>query len=300
MYTRNDPNLSIIIDVCKVESVTLFNCMNPGDPSTVFYDDTWRGGSNGLPKLKGLKKLRLDVVPDDMPPVIAEMSGLEEFYLVSRNPTTSGQSPGSSSASPTANTNSATSARPGEAGSGSTPTTPSTPYHGSSVAIASDFLAAISSHHGNTLKILLLSDEWRFSKDVLINLVKSCPNMEQLGVAVEGPQFETVRALLQHRPSIWAFRILEAFGPRLQMREKMQEAGESTCIMRLEIVAREFAKEEYNNLRYFALVDIPFEIAGTLEASSGDAPFPKRVIKMLTWDEAKKRAEIFGLDSMDL
>jgi len=297
MYTRNDPHVSLIIDLSKVESVTLFNCMNPGDPSTVFYDDTWRGGPNGLAKLKALKKLRLDVVPEDMPPLIAEMSGLEEFYLVSRHPTNSELNSSSTDGSPTANANSETSARTGE---GSTPTTPLTPYHLSSVAIASDFLAAISGNHGSSLKILLLSDEWRFSKDVLINLVKSCPNMQQLGVAVEGAQFDTVRALLLHRPSIWAFRILEAFGPRLHIRDRTQQLGETSHHMKSDIMDREFAKAEYKYLRYFGLADMPFEIGRMIKECSGDSPVERRAVKILTWEEAKTKAEIFGLDSMEL
>jgi len=297
MYTRNDPHLSLIIDIPKVESVTLLNCMNPGDPSTVFYDDTWRGGPNGLTKLKSLKKLRLDVVPDDMPPVIAEISGLEEFYLVSRHPTTSESNSTSTDGSPIANPNSGASARTGE---DSTPTTPLTPYHVSSVAIASDFLAAISGNHGSSLKILLLSDEWRFSKDVLINLVKSCLNLEQLGVAVEGAQFDTVRALLLHRPSIWAFRILEAFGPRLHIRDRTQALGETSHHMKSGIMNREFAKVEYKNLRYFGLADMPFEVGRMMMDCSGDSPIERRAVKVLTWDEAKKMAEIFGLDSMEL
>lgn len=296
LYSRNDRELSIVLDPAKLEAITFLNCINPGDPSTVFYDNTWRGVSNGFSKLQGLKKLRIDAADDDMAHAISEISGLEEFYLVNRQTSTYPFTPDSAHNSPAANPNSA------DKSSDSTPITPTAPYHAPpSISIASEFLAGLSAQHGHSLRILLLSNEWKFSKEAVVNLTKFCPQLEQLGLAIDGPQFEAARVFLLNVPKLWAFRILEDLGMHGTMIEmKARELGDIYGKTQEEVMGRELGRPEYASIRYFGLAAHCFELGKVIEGKIGDAVIKRRIVKVLTWDEIKTKAEIFGMDSLDV
>jgi hypothetical protein len=307
MYTRNDRELSMILDLSKVESITFLNCINPGDPTTVFYDATWHGAHNGFANLRRLKKLRIDAVDDDMAQDLSEISGLEEFYLVNRRSAFSSSQPNSNSAngSPAPAPSASSSTKPGPREPNSTPITPTAPAHPpfhapASIAIASEFLAALSTQHGHSLKILLLSDQWKFSKAALINLAKSCPHLQQFGVAIDGPQFETAKAILPNVPHVWAFRILEDMEMHEHMMEKATELGDLQTQVQYEVMSREFWREEYKGIRYFGLGSQAFEVGKVIEGKSGEAVIKRRAVRCITWEEAKAKAEIFGMDSQDL
>lgn len=306
MYTRNDRELAMTLDFTKVESITFLNCINPGDPTTVFYDATWRGAQNGFSKLRRLKKLRIDATDDDMAQALSEISGLEEFYLVNRSSAFNFSlfDSISASGSPVPASSSA-STNPGSKEPNSTPITPTAPvpppYRApATIAVASEFLAALSAHHGHSLKILLLCDQWKFSKDALVNLTKSCPNLQQFGVGIDGLQFETAKVILPNIPRLWAFRILENVEMHEYMLERAKEVGALRTHVQQEVMSREFWREEYRGIRVFGLGAQAFELGRVIEGKGGDALIQRRAVRYLTWEEAKTKAEIFGMDSLDI
>jgi hypothetical protein len=302
MYARNDAEVSTVLNPSRLEEITFLNCVNPGDPSTVFIDETWRASHHGAARLGKLKKLRIDVADESTAQALAEISGLEEFYLVDRCAAASRSNPTSISSSPGLETShSAAVAKSGDKiSSNFTPVTPTTPHYQlpTSVSLGSEFVAALSTHHGYSLRILLLSDRWKLGKEALLHLTKSCPNLCQLGVAIDGEQFQTLKAILPFCPKLFALRILEGFEAHAIVMERMREIRDLAPHAHVEVLGREVSKEEYKNVRYFGLGPVAFEFGRIIEY--GQDGLKKRFVKHLTWDEAKKIAEIFGMDSLDV
>lgn len=302
MYTRNDEEVSTVLDPARLEEMTFLNCVNPGDPSTVFIDETWCASHLGVARLGKLKKLRIDVADESTAQALAEISGLEEFYLVDRYAAVLRSNPTLIIGSPALETSySAAVTKSGDKNtSNSTPITPTTPHYQlpASVTLGSEFVAAISTNHGYSLRILLLSYRWKLCKEALSHLTKSCPNLCQLGVAIDGEQFQTLKAILPFCPKLFALRILEGFEMHATVMEKMREIRDAAGNAHVEILGREVYKEEYKNVRYFGLGPMAFEFGRIIEC--GQDGVKKRFLKYLTWDEAKKTAEIFGMDSLDV
>jgi hypothetical protein len=298
LYARNERDSPIIFDASKLESLTFLNCMNPGNPSTAFYDNTWRGVSTELATLTNLRKLRIDNADDDLAQMLAELSSLEEFYLSNQNAKllefaselVNGSSP------PVQEPN--CSRKPHE----STPVTPTTTNNTTPLirCPASETLAALSTHHGHRLKVVLLSNQWKLSKDAIVSFTKACPLLQQLAVAIDGPQFETARAFLPNLPHIWALRILEDDGMLELTIERASAMGGVHERLKREVIGKELAKPEYRTIRYFSLSVLAFELGRVVEVKSGTATIQRRVVKSLSWEEAKAKAEIFGLDSLDI
>lgn len=299
MYTRNDEELSTVMDPARLEEITFLNCLSPGDPSMVFVDETWRAPHHGVARLRKLKKLRIDVADERTAQALAEISGLQEFYLVDRFAATSRLTSVSGSSVLETSYSAAVTSEDKNA-SNSTPVTPTTPHYQlpASVSLGSEFVAALSTNHGYSLRILLLSDRWKLGKEALSHLAKSCPNLCQLGVAIDGEQFLTLKAILPFCPKLFAVRILEGFETHATVMERMREIRDAAPHAHVEVLGREVSKEEYKNVRYFGLGPLAFEFGRIIEC--GQAGVKKRFVKVLTWDEAKKMAEIFGMDSLDV
>jgi hypothetical protein len=302
MYTRNDEELSTVFNLARLEEVTFLNCVNPGDPSTVFIDETWRTSHHVFARLGKLKKLRIDVADESTAQALAEISGLEEFYLVDRCAAALRSNSTSTSSSPAVeSSSSAAVAKSGDTNvSNSTPVTPTTPHYQlpASVSLGSEFVAALSTHHGHSLRILLLSARWKLGKETLSHLVKSCPNLYQLGIAIDGEQFQTLKSILPFCPKIFALRVLEVVETHATVMERMREMREAVPHVHTEVLGREVYKDEYKNVRYFGLGPAAFEFGKIIESEQGR--LKKRFVRYLTWDEAKKMAEIFGMDSLDV
>jgi len=302
MYTRKDEDLAKILDPARLEEITFLNCVNPGDPSTVFIDDTWRPSHLSVARLGKLKKLRIDVADESTAQALAELSGLEEFYLVDRCAAASRSNPTSISSSPPLETSYSTAVpNPGDKNaSNSTPVTPTTRHYRppASVSLGSEFVAALSTHHGYSLRILLLSERWKLGKEALSHLTKSCPNLCQLGVAIDGEQFQALKAILPFCAKLFALRVLHGFETDAAVMEKLRDIRDAAPNAHVEVLGREVYKEEYKNVRYFGLGPLAFEFGRIIEC--GQDGLKKRIVKHLTWDEAKKMAEIFGMDSLDV
>lgn len=79
------------------------------------------------------------------------------------------------------------------------------------MAVASlrqQYLETINTIHGSALTHLLLKDCWPLNGDEIADLVRYCPNLEQLGLAVHGMHHQYVRLFLPLMPKLKALRIL--------------------------------------------------------------------------------------------
>ena len=91
-----------------------------------------------------------------------------------------------------------------------TPMTASSPIDGPVIGLGSSYLDTIFRQHGKTLTHLLLLPQWHLSPDDIARLVQCCPNLRQLGLAVEFSQTSTLRQLLPYLPNLEALRVLDA------------------------------------------------------------------------------------------
>ncbi|KAB2573807.1 hypothetical protein DBV05_g7521 [Lasiodiplodia theobromae] len=325
LYTRaTNVDLDELIDVDVLEEINFINC-NTQDAITVFIDDTWRlFEPQKIPK--NLKSMRGDVLDAKQATIMAQLKGLERLYIVNarRKPartTSNGVSPAANNNSSTSGnlftngfpdpTGSGTSQNSpfGNGGGGGGPPQPGTPMSRESATVAGDYLAAITRHLGTTLRHLLLSDQWLLGGDVLMQLGRACPNLEQLGVALEEKNPENMRQLLRGLPRLWALRIL--IRATTQELELMQSISGN---LHEQVISFELRRREWDHLKWLGIGDMVFLCGGVREVPGGPpANTPKspadptmgeelgvrRIVKKVG-KEAVKDVEIWKMDSLDV
>lgn len=174
----------------------------------------------------------------------------------------------------------------------SAPVTPAadTPTDQESRALGKDYLSAITRQHGSTMKHLLLSDQWPLVQDEISDLVRYCPNLEQLGLAIGNSGLEILRILVPFLPKLHTIRILanewsNEFWQRWTMEQHRQEME-----VRLE-------KAGAHHIRYFGIGDNVFHAGGSYQdQETGEW---RRDVKEITREDVK-HIEIFGLDALDI
>lgn len=129
-----------------------------GSSMNVFLDDTWKDVSMDLHI--NFKRTRCNEQAEQHVRLLSGSSGLESFVMVNSRQTRSGITPNVVSSAPV--------------------TPDKSPPDQQSSALGKQYLYALTRHHGSTLKHLLLSDQWLLSEDELSELVRYCPNLEQL------------------------------------------------------------------------------------------------------------------------
>ncbi|KAL1649172.1 hypothetical protein SLS58_001746 [Diplodia intermedia] len=315
IYTRaTNIDLDALIDVDTLEEIAFINC-NTQDAITVFIDDTWRlFEPQKIPK--HLKVMRGDVLDAKQATVMAQLKGLECLYIVNARRKPARTTP--NGISPAANNNGSNGTSnvfSGGTTDGTSPfgTTgngqPDTPMSRESATIAGDYLAAITRHLGRTLRHLLLSDQWLLGGDVLMQLGRACPNLEQLGVALEEKSPDKMRQLLNSLPRLWALRIL--IRATTQELELMQSISGN---LHEQVIAFELRRKEWDRLKWLGIGDMVFLCGGVREVPGGAAAnTPKspadptmgedlgvrRIVKKVD-REAVKDVEIWKMDSLDV
>ncbi|EKG20863.1 hypothetical protein MPH_01846 [Macrophomina phaseolina MS6] len=308
LYTRaTNIDLDELIDVNALEEISFINC-NTQDAITVFIDDTWRlFEPQKVPKY--LKMMRGDVLDAKQAAVMAQLKGLEKLYIVNakRRPTRATPN----GVSPAANNNIHNAfAGIGSDGNSQSPfmpgNGPDTPMSRESATIAGDYLAAITRHLGKSLKHLLLSDQWLLGGEVLVQLGRACPHLEQLGVALEEKNPENMRQLLKHLPRLWALRIL--IRATTQELELMQSISGN---LHEQVISFELRRKEWDGLKYLGIGDMVFLCGGVREVPGASTPKSpvdptmgeelgvRRIVKKVD-KEAVKDVEIWKMDSMDI
>jgi len=167
------------------------------------------------------------------------------------------------------------------------------------VHLASDYLAAIQKHHGRTIRHLLLSDRWTLSAEVIAQIAHSCPNLEQLGVAMKEPAPEYMRLVFTYAPNIYAMRMLVRPGSELWEKLESEEPEMHQLVM-----GQEMWRPEYKNLKYIAFGDLIFELGAIVSLGKkrakpdGDVRY-MRVVTPISRDKVQ-HIEIWGRDSFDI
>jgi hypothetical protein len=258
LYTRFiGGDFENVIDARCQEEITVFNSMGSSDPMTVFLDDSWRV-NNARPIPPNLKMFRTDHSDKEQAVMFAKFTGMERLYLVGRRGRDNSKS-NSSVATPTT----PSAANSGVASGTSSAFVTPTPTDSQCRGIGGEYLAVIQSHH-RTMRHLLLSDHWLITDAALYKLCQACPNLEQLGFRCSVPPLESLREIVKLVPNLWAIRMLVR--PGTEFAEMIASMDPE---MHAFVMATEFWKPEYRNVKYIGLGD-------TLIYKLGDVVFPPK------------------------
>ncbi|KAF2710065.1 hypothetical protein K504DRAFT_466495 [Pleomassaria siparia CBS 279.74] len=299
LYARNTgEGFEHCTDASTVQEMTLINCMgSTADPMNVFLDDTWRLNTKH-PVHHNTKMLKMDMVEKEHTTMLTRFHGLERLYLVG-NKVKAWKSNGMA-ATPTTPCNTTPS------NAGMSIGTPLSEYEYKSVA--GDYLAAIQSNH-RTMRHLLLPDTWQLHDDALIEVCKSCTNLEQLGFSCIVPPFPILRKMVASVPKLFALRVL--MPPGSELAEKMDS---------MDVEMHEFAmstelwRPEYRNLKYVGMGDkLIFKLGAVIFPSREKAieippgqensmnarrAGPRRSFTRLEWKDVE-HIEIWGMDTTE-
>ncbi|KAF2835445.1 hypothetical protein M501DRAFT_941926 [Patellaria atrata CBS 101060] len=243
LYARHDHEMEHIISIRDMEKLSFVNCISNNDPMTVFIDNTWS------------KQVDLKMIPSNCktmiagPPdkthaaMLALFSGLEKLYVFTPRRKIHSRA--------TSSTDTPIGASP------LTPTPPtSTTSREEDVSVASDYIAAITVHHGKTLRHLMLPDHWGFGVEVLTRLFESCPNLEQLAMGLDGSDVMLMRPFMKLVPRLFALRILIEPGTSLFDQFQATEMG-----MQEKLIAAGFSMPEYHSIRWLGIGTYVFELS---------------------------------------
>lgn len=193
-----------------------------GGDANIYVDDTWK---DMPPDTKVFyTTMRFNEFAPQHVNMIKNSSGAERVYIV-------GDRAGAPAMSSTSNSTTSATAdyiTPEDSPSSSTAvapaTSPATTAQSSntqssnkhsvarSATIASFgplYINAFATHHGSTLQHLLLSPEWLLTETDISTLIRCCPNLTQLGIALATDQHSTLRLLVPFLPELYALRILD-------------------------------------------------------------------------------------------
>lgn len=285
LYAPQTEDFEKIFDPERVRAITMINTLaGAGDGvETTFVDDTWRMKP---PKfIRNLTSMRQDRWSRMHCKTLGNFTGLESLYLLDSKKETRD--------SPYGVIN-------GGRSQGASPGTPSTPASGSGSAAMSlgrDYIEVLSTNHGQTLRQLLLAAQWRLGSDDIAKLVRSCPNLEQLGIGLEKNDFDLFRLLLPFLPKLVAIRILDnpdtsAFSQELKAYP--DEFHEN-------MMTENLCKREHRSLRWVGLCDMVFRVGKLLplgDVENGEESFT-RIVKRVS-PHVVQDVEIWALDSLGI
>ena len=177
------------------------------------------------------------------------------------------------------------------------PGTPSTPSDSTASGLARDYLDNIFKIHGATLKHLLLRPQWRLNTEDLAQLVRSCPNLEQLGLGVEVANFNMLKLLIPFLPKLYAIRILDPPNS-YALTEEMSAQGDE---WQEEKITTEIGNSEWDQLRWIGLGSLLFEVRKTDRVGTTDEGGVTRRHKVVRRRPLScvKHIEIWSIDKLE-
>ena len=259
-FAYNNEHCGSIFNPSLTRSITLLNSTSSlGDSgSTAFMDrDQWRAGPDCI--MPHLKSIRVDKISRTQCEALGYFAGLESLYLVG---------PQARATTSTSNGNSPTTLprSPESAGNSYSPSSTDTP---TILALKEAYLSMITSTHGPTLKNLLLLPQWRLTEDDFALLVRSCPNLEQLAMGIDYPNFNQLRLLIPFLGKLTCVRLLSNPDDPVFV-DKMRQLNETNA--HVEKIGEETANRRWPVLRYIELGcdDLIFEIGTRYRIDTDD------------------------------
>lgn len=257
-YGPNSDRLARIVDESTCVSMCAFDMFGGinGNVMNKFYDDTWK--DIPLHIKSHLKKSRTNEPADQHVALISRWTGLEYFYMVnsraSRNYDPESPQPFTPAESP--------------------------PHHGT---LGKDYVYALTRYHGSTLRHLLMSDQWLLDDEDIGEIVRHCPNLEQLAFAASSPGLGSLHLLI---PSLSRLQSVRFIGTEAVRNEEFA----------LDRLNHRLGKTGAKSLRYVGLGDRVMKLGGSFQDPHGNWTTD---VKEVQFDDVK-HVEIWGLDNLDI
>ena len=177
---------------------------------------------------------------------------------------------------------------------GSVPTPPgSSPPSQEETALGKQYIYMLTRHHGPSLKRLLLPDQWSLDQNDLSDLIRHCPNLEQLGLAISVKQHNILRILIPFLPKLTAVRLLANDSLNEHLRTVSNE-------VRMAGMSSDMWKTGVRQLKWIGVGDRIYKTGKTYSVPKEDgAQEWKREVLEATWDDVKD-IEIWKMDCLDL
>jgi hypothetical protein len=291
-YGPNNHALGALMNPASCESMAFLDTFGGafGGSANVFVDDTWRD----IPSEYKFHchTLRFNEFTEQHVAMIKNSTGLERVYVVNDRAgkpamSSTGNTPGRDSAdyitpddspAPSSTTNTSVSAR--------AESTTTTARNADISTLGPMYINAFTQYHGETLQHLLLSPHWKLDDTDISTLIRCCPNLTQLGLALKTSQLSTLRLLLPFLEHLYAFRILEHETP-----------SDAEVI---EDVGRNLYRAHAHKMRWVGDLDRAFRVGGTYERRLEDGTFETLRSVEKVGVEAVAHVEIWRLDCLDI
>ena len=287
LFTHHDSNLHDLLDLTISEFTMISSTAGTGDSAAMsFVDYSW---STTSPKpIHSLKMIRGDKISRTHCNLLSKIQGLEKYYLIT----------GRQLKSRDINYKNGISPIPLEKleSTTNTPVTPPTPPDLTTINLGPDYLDNIFKNHGNTLRHLLLKPQWRLSSEDIARLVHSCPNLEQLGLGLELPDFNILRLLIPFLPRLYALRVLDNADDDC-LTAMLTTLGDTNQESKLggEALAR-----NWQRMRWVGVGDFVYEVFDTVIEieTEGKIEYRRKVKRRPL--EAVRDVEIWSMDRLEL
>ena len=270
-YGANTQNIANIMDHDVCRSICFLDVFGgvQGHSANVFLDDTWK--EIPLDLTTNFTTSRSNEHAEQHVKLLSNWSGsgLEHFYMVNSRQTKTGITPDRLSSAPV--------------------TPDKSPPFSDSLDLGRQYLYALTRHHGSTLKHLLLSDQWIFGEEEVSELVRYCPNLEQLGLAMWSSDLCSLRLLL---PFLSKLHTLRLFGN--EFTENIINNFEPSQLVRQ--IGEHFTKTGAKQLRWMGIGDHVFRASESVQDGKGGW---RREVREVTKEDVT-HIEIWGLDVLDL
>jgi hypothetical protein len=270
-YGPNIEGLSDLLDSDIGVSATFLDVFGgtKGASANVFLDETWK---HVPPDMKtNFKRARTNEPAPQHVQLMSNATGMEKLYIVSTRISKTGHTPDDA---------------------GQPPVTPDDSQPDvETVALGKQYIHAITRQHGSTMKHLLLWDQWHLDQDDIRELIRYCPNLEQLGIGVASEHsLRAIHLLLPFLPKLEAVRML--------LTDELE--GECTSHGHLDEMGTWFAKLNATSLKYIGVGKRTFKVGPLHSYTTSDGKQDVKAEVTEVKIEDVKHVEIWGLDCLDL
>ncbi|KAK4554285.1 hypothetical protein LTR86_008493 [Recurvomyces mirabilis] len=184
----------------------------------------------------------------------------------------------------------------GKADSIASPITPEYAPMGSEeemTRLGKDYVSVLTGPNSRSLKHLLLRDEWALTEEEISHLVRSCPNLEQLAMALGTKSLAIIPLLIPFLSKLRAFRILHNEHVAENMRVMSHE-------QRMEMMSKDMWKGGMKDLRYIGIGDAVYKVGNNYQVTMEDGSSEWRTEVTLGSQAEVQHMEIWGLDNLDI
>ncbi|KAK1077933.1 hypothetical protein LTR33_007663 [Friedmanniomyces endolithicus] len=159
--------------------------------------------------------------------------------------------------------------------------------------LGQEYLHVLTRQHGQTLRRLLLREEWTLTPDEVGDLARYMPNLEQLGLALGAESSAVLRLLAPYWPKLIAIRLLQSEVLAEHMRTVSHEE-------RMAGLGANLGQAGAENLQWIGFGDAVYRVGKVYQHVLEDGTWEWR--REVTWASKAdvQHIEVWGLDNLDI